>query len=129
MMMYKEIIELSSKASELTSITNDVSKVIERSKLRNGFVVLVSQTPSSSILLSLDDLLFKYDIKRFFKKLVDEDVFTHYKHAVPLLRSSILQKSLFLPLLDGKLDLGDQDLLLIDFEDGKTRICVTIFGR
>lgn len=127
------ITEIKIKPIEIfTNITNFVKTSIENSKIINGMCFIVSTHTTANIKILEDELLLKQDMQMFLERISPKN--TYYAHNdianrdVPPnerlnghshIWSLMFNNSEAIPIIDGKLDLGTwQTIILIDTDLG-----------
>lgn len=134
-----EHIEISTQGnSEVIDITDEVSKKIEKSGLKDGIITLFVSGSTASITTTEYEPGLRKDIPEILDRLIPQKARYHHDdtwgdgngHAH--VRASFLGPSLTVPFSKGKLLLGTwQQIVLIDF-DNRARyrnIIVQILGK
>jgi secondary thiamine-phosphate synthase enzyme len=122
----------------IKNITDDVSKAIKESKMKEGIVnIFVSGSTASVSTMEFEPNLVK-DIEKAMEKIAPSDIeYEHHKtwgdeNGKSHVRATILGPSLTVPFKDGKLLLGTwQQIVLLDFDVPKRerKVVVQIIGE
>jgi len=138
MKMVTESLEYATQGfSDIIDITEDVAKVVTKSGLKEGSILLfVVGSTAALTTLEYEPALVE-DVKKFFEKILpqratyahdatwgDANGFSH-------LRSMLVKTSLALPFLEGAMILGRwQQVVLIDFDNNRRqrRVVVQVQG-
>jgi secondary thiamine-phosphate synthase enzyme len=123
----------SERATELIKITDQVQRVVDKSKVKNGIINVFTQHVTTGLTINEDDPKLEEDIARFLVKAVPEDDSYAHHHffrkdgrmavnAYSHIRASLLGPSLTIPLQDGQAVLGSrQQIYLIELDGPQTR--------
>ena len=123
----------SRRATELIKITDDVHRVVERSKLKNGIINVFTLHVTTALTINEDDPKLEEDIAQFLENAVPEDDSYAHHHffrkdgrmavnAYSHIRASLLGPSLTIPLEDGRVVLGSrQHVYLVELDGPQTR--------
>jgi secondary thiamine-phosphate synthase enzyme len=122
----------------IKNITDDVSKAIKESKIKEGIVnVFVSGSTASVSTMEFEPNLVK-DIEKAMERIAPSDIeYEHHKtwgdeNGKSHVRATIVGPSLTVPFKDGKLLLGTwQQIVLLDFDVPKRerKVVVQIIGE
>jgi secondary thiamine-phosphate synthase enzyme len=122
----------------ITNITDDVSKAIKESKIKEGIVnIFVSGSTASISTMEFEPNLVK-DIEKAMERIAPSDIeYEHHKtwgdeNGKSHVRATIVGPSLTVPFKDGKLLLGTwQQIVLLDFDVPKRerKVVVQIIGE
>jgi secondary thiamine-phosphate synthase enzyme len=122
----------------IKNITDDVSKAIKESKMKEGIVnIFVSGSTASVSTMEFEPNLVK-DIEKAMEKIAPSDIeYEHHKtwgdeNGKSHVRATIVGPSLTVPFKDGKLLLGTwQQIVLLDFDVPKRerKVVVQIIGE
>lgn len=123
--MIKEIFVNSQKRYELIDITEEVEKIIEKSGVNEGIVLIFAPHSTAGILLTENENNLKKDWIEFFEKLVGGLSFYHNRiddNADSHLLSGIIGQGRMLPIKDGKILKGVwQNIFLAEFDGPRER--------
>ena len=121
-----------SRKQEMIDITPDLADATREAGIRNGFVGVFSQHTTAAVVVNEFQLALLSDMEDFLKRIVEDSL--PYKHNSPEwsdcergnatshLRSLLFSNSVMLPVLDGKLVLGQfQRLILAEFDGPRER--------
>jgi len=123
----------SERATELIKITDQVQRVVEKSKVRNGMVNVFTLHVTTGLTINEDDPQLEEDIANFMVKAVPEDDSYGHHHffrkdgrmavnAYSHIRASLLGPSLTIPLQDGQPVLGSrQQIYLVELDGPQMR--------
>jgi secondary thiamine-phosphate synthase enzyme len=123
----------SKRATELIKITEQVRRVVEKSKVKNGIINVFTLHVTTGLTINEDDPQLEEDIERFLLKAVpEEDSYAHHHffrkdgrmavNAYSHIRASLLGPSLTIPLQDGQAMLGfRQHIYLVELDGPQTR--------
>jgi len=122
----------------IKNITDDVSKAIKESKIKEGIVnIFVSGSTASVSTMEFEPNLVK-DIEKAMERIAPSDIeYEHHKtwgdeNGKSHVRATIVGPSLTVPFKDGKLLLGTwQQIVLLDFDVPKRerKVVVQIIGE
>jgi secondary thiamine-phosphate synthase enzyme len=122
----------------IKNITDDVSKAIKESKIKEGIVnIFVSGSTASISTMEFEPNLVK-DIEKAMERIAPSDIeYEHHKtwgdeNGKSHVRATIVGPSLTVPFKDGKLLLGTwQQIVLLDFDVPKRerKVVVQIIGE
>jgi len=125
--------------TEVINLTEEVATRIAGGGIRNGIVtVFVVGSTASITTTEFEPGLVDHDLKAAFEGLAPEDA--HYEHEATWhddnghahIRASLVGPSLTVPLVDGRLQLGTwQQIVLIDFDtrSREREIIVQVVGE
>lgn len=134
---FEEIIKSSEANCQIFDITEDVSAIIRKSKIKNGIVTVFAIGSTTGITtIEYEPGLIK-DIPKLMDKLIPQ--FQNYNHNETWgdgnghshLRSALIKTSLTIPLVKCEMTLGTwQQLIFIDFDNKPRtrRIAVQVMG-
>ncbi len=125
---------------ELKSITREIAAFVEQTPIRDGIVQISSLHTTAGVMLNETQGALLSDISSFFEQLIPRGVY--YKHNDPLLsdcdrknadahlRVLVVGQNLTIPIVDGKMQLGTwQNILLTEFDGPNNRkIHVQVMG-
>jgi secondary thiamine-phosphate synthase enzyme len=132
----------SERATELIKITDQVQRVVEKSRVKNGIINVFTLHVTTALTINEDDPKLEEDIARFLVKAVPEDDSYAHHHffrkdgrmavnAYSHIRASLLGPSLTIPLQDGQAVLGSrQHIYLVELDGPQTRdFVIQIMGE
>ena len=126
----------------LVKITDDIRQVVEKSKIRNGVVYVITAHTTTGIAVNEGLECLEYDIGHLMERLVPED--GEYAHGMLLdsfgamagnptghLKAHLTGNHCVFPVIDGKLKSGSaQDIYLCEYDGPQYRtIYITIIGE
>jgi len=140
--LVERIFVKSEKATQLIKITDQLRRVVEKSKLRNGIVNVFTLHVTTGLTINEDDPKLEEDIARFLVRAVPEnDSYAHHHffrkdgrmavNAYSHIRASLLGPSLTIPLEKGEVVLGSrQEVYLVELDGPQTRgFVVQVMGE
>ncbi|MHA1145324.1 MAG: secondary thiamine-phosphate synthase enzyme YjbQ [Candidatus Helarchaeota archaeon] len=121
--------------SDLVNITEEIKSEVERSKIKNGHVLIFSKHTTCGILIQEAERGLNVDILTRIEKLIPKG--TGYKHdridnnADSHIKTCLIGVSRIIPLINGILQLGTwQSLFLAEFDGPRARkIIVQVMGE
>ena len=136
-------INSSDKVPEIIDITKRVEKVVKKSRVKEGQVVIFTQHTTAAIILQEKEKGLTKDLKGFLKDLCPNDKGYHHSNSPDHLidghsnAHSHLQHLLLggssetIPILDGRMLLGTyQKIFLVELDRARTRnIIIQIIGE
>ena len=138
MAVHTETFEVRTKGKGTYEITDEVEKIVTRSKIVTGTVtVFVRHTSCSLVIMENAAPAARRDLENFFERLVPEDA--DYEHddegpddSTSHIRMALTRTSEVVPIADGKLQLGTwQGVFLFEHRRAAhhRRIVVTVMGE
>src|SRR6266576_2965983 len=138
MAVHTETFEVRTKGKGTYEITDEVEKIVTRSKIATGTVtVFVRHTSCSLVIMENAAPAARRDLENFFERLVPEDA--DYEHddegpddSTSHIRMALTRTSEVVPIADGKLQLGTwQGVFLFEHRRAAhhRRIVVTVMGE
>ncbi len=131
-MLYRDVLEYTTKPGGRHDITKDVQEIIEKYEIRDGLCNIFVKGTTAGLMINEDDRMLMADVEKLLSRLAPEDkLYQHPTNAHSHLRSIMLSTNLSVPIADGKLLLGRwQSVLLWEFdvEERKRTIVVTMVG-
>ena len=119
------------KHREYINITNEVEKVVEKSGIREGMVLVSAMHITASIYINDAESGIIQDIDEWLQKLAPEGVNYHHHRTGEVngdahLKNLLLHHQVIVPITNGRLDLGPwQQIYYAEF-DGQRRKRVII---
>src|SRR5437762_5772231 len=112
MAVHTETFEVRTKRKGTYEVTDEVEKIVARSKIATGAVtVFVRHTSCSLVMMENAAPAARRDLEKFFERLVPESA--HYEHddegaddSTSHIRMALTRTSEVIPIADGKLELG-----------------------
>lgn len=135
---FEEIIKSSEANCKIFDITEDITEIIEKSKIQNGIVTVFAIGSTTGITtIEYEPGLIK-DIPKLMEKLIP--TYQNYNHNETWgdgnghshLRSALIKTSLTIPLVKSEMTLGTwQQVVFIDFDNKQRtrRIAVQVMGE
>jgi len=137
MKVFQKTISIETKGlNDFVKITEEVQKVANESKIKNGMVFVNSMHTTSAVIIQENDSTIHRDLIKTLEKLVPTDA--EYEHnyegnvnATAHIKSNLLGAFLTVPVKDRKLVLGTwQSLFFIEFFEPRRRgVLVTVIGE
>jgi secondary thiamine-phosphate synthase enzyme len=130
----------SSQKQEMIDITPEVIEATREAGIRNGFVGVFSQHTTAAVLVNEFQSALLFDIGAFLKRVVEEGVSYRRNspewsdcarsNAASHLRSLLFSNSVMLPVVDGKVVLGQfQSVIMAELDGPRERtIKVQVLG-
>lgn len=122
----KKLSVRTASSTHLINITRSVEKVVEESGVKNGIAVIFSHHTTLAIYVNEDEEGLKRDLSTLMEKLVprgagySHDIVDSNAHSH--LRSILLNPSLTIPVVDGRLATGTwQSIFLAEFDGPRER--------
>jgi len=133
--MFTKILTYNLKADEVKDITSDVIAVINESKIKNGLCNVFVKGSTAALILSEYERGHINDLFKTLESLAPSKA--HYEHnkawdddnGKSHVRAAFLQQHITMPLINGSLDIGTwQNILLInlDIRERKREVRITI---
>lgn len=138
MAVYSSVFNISTKGwNDIHDITKNVNSIISSAKINNGIVTVFVPGSTAGITTIEYEAGVVEDLKKAIDRLIPKDI--HYNHdarwgdgnGFAHVRASFIGPDLIIPLINGELQLGTwQQIVVIDFDNRpRTRkICVSITG-
>jgi len=126
----------SSKRGEYIDITSQMQKIVEKSGIKNGILVMHEVHTTAALTIQENDSSIHEDTKEILEEIIPLN--KQYRHsyegnenATAHIKNQLLGSSIALPIINGKLALGTwQSIFLIElFEPRKRKIAVCIIGE
>ncbi len=146
MSTYQKEISLETRTQfEISDVTQEVAKIVTKSKISSGVVVVFSPHTTASIRINQEEPLLKQDVMKFLYRLAPIDI--NYAHDFFEIRTNILPgersnghahikafllgNSQSVPVSNGKMLLGErQSIFFVEFDGArKRRVIVQIVGE
>jgi secondary thiamine-phosphate synthase enzyme len=126
---------------QLINLTSSINEAVDGSGVQSGFVGVYSQHTTASVFVSECQPALSEDVAEFFNQIVKEGL--PYKHNSPEfsdcdrknatshLRSLLAGQSVLIPVVDGKLVLGQfQSIMFAEFDGPRRRsLHVQVLGQ
>ncbi|MCD6448378.1 MAG: YjbQ family protein [Thermoplasmata archaeon] len=137
MKVFADFVEVrSERRGEYIDITTEIEKMIDKSEVKNGVVIIHELHTTAALTIQENDTSVHEDTKEIMDRLVPLD--REYRHsyegnanAVAHIKNQIFGSNLAIPVIDGKIALGTwQRIFLIElFETRHRKIAVSIIGE
>ena len=138
MAVHSENFEVRTKGKGTYEVTDEIQKIVTRSKIGTGIAtVFVRHTSCSLVIMENAAPAARRDLEKFFERLVPEDA--NYEHddegpddSTSHIRMALTRTSEVVPLADGKLQLGTwQGIFLFEHRRAahQRKITVTVMGE
>lgn len=136
MKVFQEEFEVkSSRKREIIDITEDVKRIVEKSKIKNGLCLIFLPHATSAIIFEENEAGLTEDIEKLLEKIFPRGV--GYKHdliddnADAHLASGFIGQSRIYPIENGKIVRGTwQHALLIELDGPRRRsVHLTVIGE
>lgn len=132
----QEVIQISTdKPDGLYDITNQVEKIVSKSKITSGFVNVYVQGATAAIMIQENwDQSVQTDVLNLLKKLIPPGIWLHDhqdNNGDAHLKAGIVGPSETIPIIDGKLGLSTwQNIFVCEFDGPRNRrnVVVTLFS-
>ncbi|MCS7142858.1 MAG: secondary thiamine-phosphate synthase enzyme YjbQ [Aigarchaeota archaeon] len=123
------------KRVELVNITRRINEKISEARVRDGVVVVFTRHTTSALIINEDEERLKRDILVLMDRLVPTGA--GYRHdeidnnADAHLRQNLMQPSLTVPIVNGRMALGTwQNVFLFELDGPRTReVTVVLIGE
>ena len=125
------------KRREFTNITTDVTRVIAKSGINDGLVLVNAMHITASVFINDNEVGLHRDFERFLEKMAPEHPHNQYEHngfednADAHLKRQIMGREVVVAITEGKLDFGPWEQIFYGEFDGmrKKRVLVKIIGE
>jgi len=122
---------------ELINITAQVERCLEKSGIKEGFVLCNAMHITASVFINDDESGLHQDFEVWLEKLAPEKPYSQYRHngfednADAHLKRSVMGREAVVAVTDGKLDFGPWEQIFYGEFDGKRRkrVLVKIIGE
>ncbi|NCA96763.1 MAG: YjbQ family protein [Bacteroidia bacterium] len=122
---------------EFINITKDVMRVVEKSGISEGLILVNAMHITASVFINDDEVGLHHDFERFLEKLAPENPHNQYEHngfednADAHLKRQIMGREVVIAISEGKLDFGPWEQIFYGEFDGmrKKRVLVKIIGE
>ena len=124
------------KQKEFINITSQVKEIIEKSKIKEGFVLISAMHITAGVFVNDEESGIKEDLMEWAEKLSPSGI--NYKHhrtgesnADAHLKSTLFHHEVILPITNGKLDLGPwQQVFYAEFDgQRRKRLIIKVIGE
>jgi len=125
------------KRREFINITTDVTRVIAKSGINDGLVLVNAMHITASVFINDNEVGLHRDFERFLEKMAPEHPHNQYEHngfednADAHLKRQIMGREVVVAITEGKLDFGPWEQIFYGEFDGmrKKRVLVKIIGE
>lgn len=110
---------------KIVNITNDVQRAIDKSGIKEGFVLVNAMNITASVFINDDESGLHSDYERWLERLAPEKPYSQYAHngfednADAHLKRTIMGREVVCAITDGKLDFGTWEQIFYYELDGK----------
>jgi secondary thiamine-phosphate synthase enzyme len=136
---HSETITVPTKGKGTYEITDEVERVVQKSRVRIGTAtVFIQHTSASLVIFENADRSARVDLHEFFERAVPEDAeyFTHTSEgpddSTSHIRMVLTRSSEVIPIVEGRLQLGTwQGIFLFEHRRAphRRRVVVTVLGE
>ena len=130
--LFRKNIEFETKKTDIKNITGMIEEIVEESGVKNGLCHVYFTGTTGGIVINENDTMLKMDIKSFFEIVEENKNYYHNNNAHSHLRAMLGSTEKAIPVVEGRLALGQwQNILFCEFDiRPRTRkIIVTVFGE
>lgn len=128
--MYREILKFDTKSGRYIDITDKITDVVEKCRIKDGVCHLFLPGTTAGFLLNENCAMLMGDFNNMYDRLAPSDkLYQHPDNAHSHLRASIVTQHITMPISNGKLKLGTwQKILLMEFDtsDREREVVVTV---
>ena len=120
------------------NITDQVQKLLEESKIKEGFCLVNAMHITSSVFVNDNESGLLQDFEKWLERLAPHSPTNHYQHndtgednADAHLKRQIMGREVVVAVTDGKLDFGPWEQIFYGEFDGKRnkRVLVKVIGE
>ena len=120
------------------NITDQVQKIIEESKIKEGFCLVNAMHITSSVFVNDNESGLLQDFEKWLERLAPHSPTNHYQHndtgednADAHLKRQIMGREVVVAVTDGKLDFGPWEQIFYGEFDGRRnkRVLVKVIGE
>ena len=120
------------------NITDQVQKLIEESKIKEGFCLVNAMHITSSVFVNDNESGLLQDFEKWLERLAPHSPTNHYQHndtgednADAHLKRQIMGREVVIAVTDGKLDFGPWEQIFYGEFDGRRnkRVLVKVIGE
>jgi secondary thiamine-phosphate synthase enzyme len=128
----REVIQISTdKHNGLYDITEEVKRIVKKSKIRDGIVTVYIQGATAAIMIQENwDQSVQTDVINLLKKLIPAGIWEHDRqddNADAHLKAGIVGPSETIPVVDGNLGLSTwQNIFVCEFDGPRSRRNVVV---
>ena len=131
-MLYRDILEYSTKPNQKQDITKDVQDIIAKYGVNEGICSIFIKATTAAIMINEDDKMLMADIEKLLNQLAPKDkLYQHPENAPSHIKAIMFNNNLNVPISEGKLLLGIwQSIMLWEFDtqERQRTIVVTMIG-
>jgi secondary thiamine-phosphate synthase enzyme len=131
-MIYRDIIEIETETNKIYDLTKHIKSIVENCLIKEGLCNVFLTATTAGLMINENDKMLYHDLQRLFELMAPEDkLYNHPDNAHSHIRASMLSQHLTIPLINGKLEMGEwQAILLWEFDVKKRerKVVVTIQG-
>lgn len=133
----KELWFNTTKRREYINITTKIQDCIDKSEIKEGFVLVNAMHITASVFINDDESGLHHDFEVFLERLAPEKPYSQYQHngyednADAHLKRQLFGRETTVAITEGKLDLGPWEQIFYGEFDGKRkkRVLVKIIGE
>ncbi len=131
-MIYREMVDLSTDTNKIYDMTKKIMSIVKGCLIKEGICNVFLPATTAGLMINENNRMLYEDMKRLFELMAPEKkLYNHPENAHSHIRASMLTQQLTIPLINGQLELGTwQSILLWEFDTKKRerKIVVTIQG-
>jgi secondary thiamine-phosphate synthase enzyme len=123
------------KRKELVNITDDISRAVSKSSIKEGFILASAMHITAGIFVNDEESGLKKDIMVLLERLAPVGDYEHHKtgedNGDAHLKRMLVNHQVILPITQGKLDLGPWEQVFYAEFDGqrKKRVILKAIGE
>ena len=125
------------KRREFINITTDVTRIIAKSGINDGLVLVNAMHITASVFINDDESGLHHDYEVWLEKLAPEKPYSQYQHngyednADAHLKRTVMGREVVVAITDGRLDFGPWEQIFYFEFDGKRRkrVLIKIIGE
>tara|TARA_B110000014_G_scaffold81207_1_gene55678 strand:- start:20 stop:439 length:420 start_codon:yes stop_codon:yes gene_type:complete len=126
------------KRREFVNISDDISKLISKSKIKEGLCLVNAMHITASVFINDNESGLHYDYEKWLEGLAPHAPIDQYKHndtgednADAHLKRQVMGREVVIAITNGKLDFGPWEQIFYGEFDGKRskRVLVKIIGE
>jgi secondary thiamine-phosphate synthase enzyme len=131
-MIYREFVEMETETGKIYDLTKKIRPIVEQCLIKEGICNVFLTGTTAGLMINENNRMLLEDLKRLFELMApDGKLYNHPDNAHSHIRASMLTQQLTIPIVNGRLELGEwQAIMLWEFDVRKRdrRIVVTIQG-
>ncbi|MFB6076366.1 MAG: secondary thiamine-phosphate synthase enzyme YjbQ [Candidatus Aenigmatarchaeota archaeon] len=130
---YEKIHVSTEKGIDIVNLTDEVKEKLGNVEIKKGTCTVFNPGSTASIIINEDEPMLRKDLKDKLSELVEENkVYHHPSNGHSHIRSILLGPSETIPIINGELDMGTwQEIMLIemDIKPRKREVTVVFQGK